>query len=101
MFRFTAHLSRHQATIRSFSLTARSALPNWTINLPAGWTSGGIVQSGNEVLLSDLQPVPEPSTTALLAAGIVGVIFRAWSKAQRKRNRSEKSRDLYQASSDR
>ncbi len=58
--------------------------PNWTINLPAGWTSGGIAQSGNEILLSDLQPVPEPSAIALLAAGIVGMFFRACGKARRK-----------------
>ena len=63
-------------------------LPTWTINLPAGWTSGGIVQSGNEVLLTDLHPVPEPSTLALVAAAAIALLHRLARSQRRRRTRS-------------
>jgi hypothetical protein len=43
-------------------------LPTWTINLPSGWTSGGVHTSGNQVLLS-LTAVPEPTSLSLLGLG--------------------------------
>jgi fibronectin-binding autotransporter adhesin len=46
-------------------------MPDWTINLPAGWTSDGVYSDGNQLVLADLQAVPEPSTIALLGAGVL------------------------------
>jgi hypothetical protein len=42
-------------------------LPEWTINLPDGWYSDGVVVSGNQVLLTHLTttpPTPTPTPTA-------------------------------------
>ena len=64
---------------------AIASLPSWTINLPAGWTSGGIVEAGNQVILTDLQPVPEPSTVVLLVACAGGLAVCAWPRSKRRK----------------
>ena len=51
------------------------ALPEWTIQLPSGWVSYGVVISGNDVILSNVQ-VPEPATLSLLALGTMAMLRR-------------------------
>jgi hypothetical protein len=50
-------------------------LPAWTINLPAGWTSGGVHITGNQVLI-DITAVPEPGSLTLMALGGVAMLRR-------------------------
>jgi fibronectin-binding autotransporter adhesin len=61
-----------------------SGTPTWTVELPNQWTHGPIVQSGDQIILTDLQPLPEPSTFVLLGACAVGALGRrCWRRSKR------------------